>query len=171
MNDTKNSGTPPWLASALADKRIQEIAGPRSNPAILKMAREIGAPGWFNDDDKAWCAVYANHKLWQAQLAMSGAGFDLLRAKTFERYGVALAQPALGAILVFDRPGGAHVGFYLGETPTAYRVWGGNQRNMTCAAWLAKERCTAIRWPSTVALPTSGPILLVDSGELSSNEA
>lgn len=162
---------PPWLQFSLDDKHIQEIAGPRSNPAILKMARDIEAPAWFDNDDHPWCAVYANHKLWRCQLALSGEGFELLRAKSFATYGVALTQPALGCLLVFKRPEGFHVGFYLGENTTAYRVWGGNQSNQTGPAWILKSRCIAIRWPTTVTLPTGGPILLTGAGHVSGNEA
>lgn len=159
------------MTLALADKRIQEIAGPRSNPAILKMARDIDAPKWFDDDDHPWCAVYANHKLWSCHLELSGTGFELLRAKSFATYGVTLSQPALGCVLVFSRPEGFHVGFYLGENATAYRVWGGNQSNQTGAAWILKSRCIATRWPTTVALPTGGPVLLTGTGQTSSNES
>lgn len=162
---------PVWLQLALADKAIHEIHGPASNPVILQWARDIKAPKWFNNDDHPWCAVYANHKLWQAQLQLSGVGFDLLRAKSFERYGVPLKEPALGCLLVFSRPEGAHVGFYMGENVSSYRVWGGNQSNRVGAAWIRKARLTATRWPSTVALPTTGRIHLSGAGIASSNEA
>ncbi len=161
---------PPWLALALADRAIKEIPGPASNPVILQMARDIKAPKWFDNDDHPWCAVYANHKLWQAQLKLSGTGFDLLRAASFKPYGVGLEEPALGCLLVFSRPEGFHVGFYLGENTTKYRVWGGNQSNQVGAAWIAKARCVALRWPKAVALPSGGPIHLNGDGQASRNE-
>ena len=62
-------------------------------------------------------------------------------------------EPTLGAVLVFARKGGGHVGLYAGETATAYRVLGGNQSDAVNYAWIAKSRCIAVRWPPKAPLP------------------
>jgi uncharacterized protein (TIGR02594 family) len=163
---------PIWLSVARSFIGLKEVPGAASNPVILQWANDINAPAWYDDDSDPWCAVFVNRILLACQLPMSGRGFDLLRAKSFETWGEALPAPALGAILVFSRPEGAHVGLYLGERHDAYRVLGGNQSNAVGETWIAKTRLTAIRWPSSVPLPVGGRIhLKADGSPLSTNEA
>lgn len=93
-------------------------------------------------------------------------------AQNWKAFGVALKTPAIGAIMVFVRPGGGHVGFYAGEDKGRYRVLGGNQLDRVSAeAWIEKKRLIAIRWPKTAALPTTGPVQLAGGGPTSTNEA
>lgn len=164
--------TPTWLSVAAAFVGLREIAGPQSSPVILRWVRDTGAPSWYDNDDKPWCALFMNRILLACGLAMSGTGFELLRAKSFETWGRPLAAPALGAVLVFTRDGGGHVGLYLGENEHAYRVLGGNQGNSVSETWIAKERLSAIRWPDGVPLPLAGSVLLASNGApVSRNEA
>lgn len=163
---------PIWLSVARLLVGIREIPGPQSNPVILNWARYIGAPAWYHDDDQAWCTVSMNALLKGCQRPMAGTGYALLRAKTFESYGQQLLEPALGAILVFSRDLGGHVGLYLGETETHFFVWGANQGNAVSMAWIEKGRLTAIRWPLGVPLPTGGRVFLrADGSPVSTNEA
>jgi len=163
---------PIWLSVARAFLGLAELPGPQSNPVILRWAKDIGAPAWYDNDDKAWCAVFVSRLLLACHLPPVGAGYDLLRARSFESWGRALAAPAPGAVLVFSRPEGAHVGLYLGERADAYRVLGGNQGNAVSETWIAKGRLTAIRWPDGVPLPLDGPVTLrADGARVSSNEA
>ena len=162
---------PLWLSVALAFEGLRETSGPTSNPVILKWARDIDAPGWYKDDDQPWCAVFLNRLFMACQLPMAGTGFDLLRALTFAEWGVTLVEPALGAVMVFERPQGAHVGLYLGERVDAYRVFGGNTNDAVGPAWLLKTRLRAIRWPLGMVLPTPSRVLLTADGAVSVNEA
>lgn len=155
---------PIWLSVARCLVGLREIPGPQSNPIILNWARDIGAPAWYHDDDQAWCAVGLNRLLMACQLPMVGTGFALLRAKSFEVYGIAMAKAALGAIMVFSRPEGGHVGLYLGERPDAYFIWGANQGNAISLAWIAKDRLTAIRWPPGVMMPTPAAVFVNANG-------
>jgi uncharacterized protein (TIGR02594 family) len=100
---------------------------------------------WVTTDATPWCATFVNAVLQQAGLPMSApvGSADLLRAKSFLTYGTPLAEPAVGCIVVFDRPGGGHVGFYTGETLKAYRILGGNQANKFCETWIARDRALA----------------------------
>ena len=164
--------TPIWLAVAEAFLGLREIAGPQSSPVILRWVKQLHVPAWYDDDSKPWCALFLNRVLAACHLPMSGTGYDLLRAKSFETWGRALTAPALGAVLVFTRDGGGHVGFYLGENAHAYKVLGGNQGNTVSETWIAKDRCSAIRWPDAVPLPLGGPVMLAANGEpVSGNEA
>ncbi len=94
-----------------------------------------------------------------------------LAALDFLSWGEALPGPALGAILVFRRPGGGHVGFYVGESDDAFYVLGGNQRDGVNYTWIEKARCCAIRWPQFVPKPPVEPIILTRYGAVSTNEA
>jgi uncharacterized protein (TIGR02594 family) len=176
MMTTLTSVEPVWLAHARHDAGLREIPGPQSAARILAMAHAIGAPSWFHDDDQPWCAVAANAWLLEAGYPMAlgerGDQFDRLRARTFESYGQGLSAPALGAITVFSRPEGGHVGFYLGECGHLIRVFGGNQSNKVGEIWMERARLRAYRWPPRQPLPKLRPIVLDPTGEpLSRNEA
>lgn len=138
---------PIWLSVGRAFVGIQEQPGPESNPVIIRWARDLNCPLWYSNDDQAWCSVWMNRILMAVQLPVAGTGFALLRAQTFEGYGAPVLDAVLGTVLVFNRPGGYHVGMYVAETADMYRVLGGNQNNGVSLAWLQKERCTAKRWP------------------------
>jgi len=177
---------PIWLQVARRDTGLLEMPGASSSPRILEMARAIGAPAWYHNDDQPWCAVAMNAWLLESELPMAlgtrGDAFDRLRALTFLGYGQPLSGPALGAIAVFSRPEGAHVGIYLGEhlVETAangkparrmIRVFGGNQRNRVCELWLNADRLRGFRWPPRVTLPTLATVPLGFDGLVSVNEA
>ena len=71
-------------------------------------------------------------------------------------------EPTYGAVLVFSRGSGGHVGFALGQDDTQFYVLGGNQSDAVTIARIAKSRLRSARWPSTVPprslrLPTMRP--------------
>ena len=144
---------------------LTEYPGSASNPVILQWARDIGAPSWYTHDGQSWCAVAANRWALACGYPMAGTGFELIRARSFEHWGQAVSKPILGAILVFQRTGGAHVGLYLGERAGEFRVLGGNQGNAVREDWWPKRKLTAMRWPAGVDLPTSGPVLITATAE------
>lgn len=94
-----------------------------------------------------------------------------IRASQWAVWGQKLSQGTPGAILVFTRSGGGHVGFYVSEDATTYHVLGGNQSDSVSITKIAKDRCSAIRWPAGVAAPTAGPVVKQFDGKLSTNEA
>ena len=145
------SDTPLWHGVAKAQIGVKELPGPKSNPTILtwagKVGRKLGIA--YTDDAVPWCGLFVAY-------CMTAAGQtppDIsVRAKAWATWGLPV-EPTLGAVLVFERPGGGHVGFYAGETAAAYRVLGGNQGDAVNYAWIAKHRCIAVRWPPKAALP------------------
>jgi uncharacterized protein (TIGR02594 family) len=94
-----------------------------------------------------------------------------MRAKAWSDYGALLRTDRLspGAILIFDRNGGGHVGFYVGEDAGFYYVLGGNQSNAVNVMKLGKSRLVASRWPR--GEPVLGRPVQMRGGIVSTNEA
>ncbi len=74
--------------------------------------------------------------------------------------------PIPGAVLVFKRGTGGHVGFAIGQDSTHFHVLGGNQSDAVTIARIAKSRLLGARWPATwppriqrLATMTSGDVL------------
>ena len=100
------------MSEARARIGEREIPGPRHNSWIAQSWGRLGAR-WFNDDETPWCGLFVAH-------CLDWAGFQIPPASQFPR---ALAwndwgkpcHKAIGAIVVFRREGGGHVGFLVGE--------------------------------------------------------
>lgn len=157
-----------WLPLARSFIGLREIPGAAHNATIKGWLRRLGA--WWQDDETPWCGVFVG-------FVMRESGFDVpryyMRAKAWAEWGANLRTDRLspGAILVFSREGGGHVGFYVGEDASAYHVLGGNQSNAVTIMRIAKSRLTASRWPRGVPV-IDGPVRLATNGRpLSSNEA
>lgn len=157
-----------WLDAARAFIGVREIPGARHNAMIQGWLRRLGA--WWHDDETPWCGVFV-------AVIMKQAGFEIpkyyMRAKAWADWEANLRTDHLspGAVLVFGREGGGHVGFYVGEDLTAYHVLGGNQGNAVSIVRIAKSRLIAARWPRGVPVD-AGPVhLATDGRRLSRNEA
>lgn len=161
---------PTWMTTARAAIGTREIPGHTSNPLILRWAAKVGK--WlgmsYNDDDVPWCGLFAAY-------CMIENGFIppsiAVRASSWADWGIPLSKPSPGAVLVFTREGGGHVGFYVSEDAQNFHVLGGNQSNSVCLTRIAKNRCAAIRWPAAYGLPTVGPVVAQFTGVISTNEA
>lgn len=161
--------SPPWMTIARANLGVREAPGPANSPTIMAWAKRLGAKvlGILYTDDSAtpWCGLFCAE-------VMTEAGFKpppiAVRAKSWASWGDS-GPAGEGAVLVFQRPGGGHVGLYAGETPAAYKVLGGNQGDAVSYAWIAKARCIAVRWPPG-AVPAA-PVLVATGGPISRNEA
>ena len=164
---------PLWLTAARAKMGTREAAGPANSPTIMGWAKRLGAKVLgmaYNADSVPWCGLFV-------ATCIAEAGLDpapiAVRAKSWATWGANLRMTHLapGAVLVFERPGGGHVGFYVGEDDQAFRVLGGNQGDNVTITRIEKTRCVAARWPK--GEPVIGePVKLTRSGQpLSRNEA
>lgn len=166
---------PAWLAAARAKLGTREIPGPTHNNvllAFLNTAAKWNGVVW-RDDEMPWCGGFV-------AACLVAAGVEPVkiaaRAKSWATYGVLLREERLspGAILVFAREGGGHVGFYVGfyvgEDADHYYVLGGNQRNSVSIVPIVRGRLVASRWPR--GYPVNGrPIQIAANGSpVSSNE-
>lgn len=155
------ASAPPWFQLGLKDIGIHE--GPdNTGPAIAAFITQAHA-GAQHDP---WCAIWTN-----AKLESSGTpGSRSASSQSFRTHPsfVALAGPALGAIVVFWRgstsSGLGHVGFYYGENANKIWVLGGNEDDMVQIEAIPKSSpsfgLVGYFWPKSVALPTIGAIIL-----------
>lgn len=157
---------PRWLTIARGYVGVREISGPKHNSTIMGWLRRLKS--WIKDDETPWCGTFVAAIMQEAGLPYPPV---YPRAKAWAEYGANLRSThvAPGAILVFERQGGGHVGFYVGEDETAFQVLGGNQGNAVSITRIAKERCIAIRWPRGEPV-LGGPVRLAANGQLSRNE-
>jgi uncharacterized protein (TIGR02594 family) len=157
---------PKWLTYARTKIGEREIAGPRHNPWIVRGLAKLKA--WWSDDETPWCGFFVAHCMEEVGIPFPKHWY---RAKGWVEYGSRLRSThvAPGAILVFDRAGGGHVGFYVGESLRYFYVLGGNQGNKVSIVPIAKERCVAIRWPKDEAV--IGKMVYMTGGKVSKNEA
>lgn len=140
---------PAWLRHARTLIGTREAAGPANSPTIMGWAKKLGAKVLgmvYNADSVPWCGLFVATCLAQDGVAAAPIA---VRAKAWAMWGANLAAAKLapGAVLVFDRAGGGHVGFYVGEDQTCYHVLGGNQGDRVSIMRLEKSRCVARRWP------------------------
>jgi uncharacterized protein (TIGR02594 family) len=133
-----------WLEIAQSKIGVKEGTGSKNNPEIVKWIQKDLGIKWFTDDSTPWCAGFVNLCLKQAGEATTNSPM----ARSFLNYGnMSKAKP--GAIQVFRRgkaPSG-HVGFYVGETQSHFKVLGGNQGNSVKVALYPKSELLGIRWP------------------------
>jgi len=169
----KESG-PLELKEALKHYGTLEKVGKGSNPNITSWAKEVGVSGWYGDDDIPWCGLFkgvcAKRTGW-----LEKPKYDLLSALSWLTWGDAVpkGQESLGDTLVFIRPGGGHVGYYIGENDNAFLVYGGNQSNAVGFAFIAKDRlkgCRRAHWKTSQPAGVR-KIYLNETGSLSSNES
>jgi uncharacterized protein (TIGR02594 family) len=160
---------PKVLVEALRLYGTLESPGSSDNPQILAWAKECGITG-YSHDEIAWCGLFA-------AIVVKRAGYMIVKAPlwaaNWAKWGNAADTPSLGDILVFKRPGGSHVGFYVGEDAATFHVLGGNQSDRVCITRLQRSRLVAARRsPFPIGQPTNvRRIILAADGVVSQNEA
>lgn len=73
-------------------------------------------------------------------------------ARNWLGFGV-ICQPVYGAVAVFERGSGGHVGFIVGQDARSWHVLGGNQGDKIGVTAIDKRRLLGCRWPRTVFNP------------------
>lgn len=160
----------PWIVTAEALMYTQEISGSKSNPVILSWAKQIGGfiATYYKDDDIPWCGLFVAWCMHINEISITIK--NPLSALEWSKFGTKI-DPCYGAIMVFTRTGGGHVGFYVSEDSESYHILGGNQSNMVNITKVAKSRFHSARWPiGYEKLITPGRIKRTFDGKLSVNE-
>lgn len=160
----ENAGEPAWLVAARELIGTREVVGKQHNPKILDWVKSLR--GWFKDDETPWCGTFVAICMRTNSQPVPEHWYRALAWKAWGKSCV----PCVGAVAVFGREGGGHVGFLVGESVTHYYVLGGNQANAVNIMPIGKERLIATRWPA--ALRINGPALpSMTGGIVSRNEA
>ena len=164
---------PKLVAASLNYLGLRETPGTgNNNPVIMNMAKELGISHIYKNDEVAWCALYMCFLCHITGKPMPFESYDILRAKSFEKWGSPVDVPQFGDVLVFSRPEGAHVGLYIAESKTTFFVLGGNQSNSVNITEILKSRLTASRRYYATAPPASVKKYVMGStGVISKNEA
>jgi uncharacterized protein (TIGR02594 family) len=168
------TGEPQWLDEARKDIGLREVPGAETAPMIARWLVELGA--WWQDDETPWCGVAV--AAW-----MRRCGIDQpkhwYRAKGWLDWGIEVSWPVVGAVVVFSRDGGGHVGIVAGRDELN-RLWviGGNQGNEVKLSLFDQKRVVGYRLPNTpagvIAASNLGPLpVYANAGDtaVSRNEA
>lgn len=168
-------GPPKMIAAAIEIGKLDttELPGSKSNAEILELAKEAGVSDIYKSDETAWCAIAQTAIALRAGKDVPFAGFDRLRARSFIKFGSHVDDPMFGDVLVFERPGGYHVGMYIGEDNDCYHVAGGNQGNQYSVVRIKKDRLLQARRPVyKTGQPASVKKIFLDGGgQPSENES
>jgi uncharacterized protein (TIGR02594 family) len=110
----------------------REVPGAGSNPVIMSWGNRLGARVLgiaYGADSVPWCGLFAAHCVTQAGLKPPPIA---IRAKAWATWGEGLSmvatRPPLGAVAVFSRNGGGHIGFVDSvNRDGSLNILGGNQ--------------------------------------------
>jgi len=137
-------GDPSWLLLGLKEEGQREVKGKKHNKRILKYHSYTTLNA--TDDETSWCSSFVN---W----CMAKSSYHYTRsamARSWLKYGVELAEPKRGCIVIFARGSKSwqgHVGFYLGQTEKYIILLGGNQSDSVSIKRYSKAKLLGYRWP------------------------
>lgn len=144
-----------WLVIASKELGIHEIRGGESKRILEYHATTSLAA---KEDEIPWCSSFVNWCMKKAGFLGTGSA----AAKSWLKWGVALAEPKEGAICVIRQKKfgddavtgsatGYHVGFFLGIEDGRLRMLGGNQSDSVKISTFGLSSYTieGYRWPKT----------------------
>lgn len=136
---------PDYLAAAVRHIGTTEIPGAKHNSAILGWWRTLGIA--IRDDETAYCAAFVGAMLEQCGIRSTRSA----AARSYLKWGMLIDPPAVGALVVYSRPGCSwcgHVGFVVGQDIVGnIMTLGANQSNTVSVAAFARTRVLGYRWP------------------------
>lgn len=145
---SSTSGPLPWIAEAMSALGRHEVRDRSWLMAWLKRdGRTLGDPA-----KNPWCGDFVETCIRVAlpdEPLLGALGSNPYWARNWLIFGQEV-PPILGAVLVFARGSGGHVGFAMGQDGTHFHVLGGNQSDAVTIARIAKSRLLGARWPATV---------------------
>ena len=147
---------PPWLRLAYGFLGLREIRGAKHNKEILKWWEALGLH--FRDDETPWCAAFMNRMVQLSGLRIPDKYRAAALGWKWSGYGVRLNGPALGAIMIMERPGkpgSGHTTFVAGRDKRGrIQGIGGNQGNaVSINPYDEHARNAAYYWPEGHPLP------------------
>jgi uncharacterized protein (TIGR02594 family) len=110
-----------WHEIARKEVGVKEFVGIADNPRVVEYHSTTTLRA--TDDEVPWCSSFVN---W----VMAKAGYPITKsaaARSWLKYGKQISEPVPGCIVVMNRNGGGHVGFYESTQYGNVRILGGNQ--------------------------------------------
>jgi uncharacterized protein (TIGR02594 family) len=137
----------PWIVEG---KKVFGLHEARDKAKLTEWLKSDGQR--LGDTEKMpWCGDYVETAIKNSlpNEPFTGAlGKNPYWARNWLKFGEPTGH-CYGAIIVFARGTGGHVGFVVGEDDTDYYVLGGNQSNMVNITRISKDRYLGCRWPIT----------------------
>lgn len=134
---------PPWVSESHRYFGLNEVRDAKKLDDILDM----------DTSEIPWCGAYQAFLITQT-LPNEPIPANPLWALNWQKFGVkdteVTGRPHFGAIGVFKRKSGGHVGTIVAHNKTHVRVLGGNQSNSVSYTNIPKTNLVAYRWPSSV---------------------
>ena len=158
----------PWWPIALKEMGVEEVPGPMGNLRILEyLASTTIGKDLAESDETPWCSAFANYCVERAGVQGTNSAWARSWLKWGREWGTGLMTLALdgrsvvppaGAICVFERGSGGHVGFFAGlrvrwgEPPgpdaiATMEVLGGNQGDRVQVSQYPASRLLGVRVP------------------------
>lgn len=156
----------PWMQEAFKDYFVSEIKGEKHELKVLAFWKDAKLGG-IKDDETPYCSGAVSAWLERAGVRSQRTAW----ARNYLNQGVPLDEPKFGAIVVFSRGKGGHVGFVTGvsEDGTQIRVLGANQSNSVNERMFDTKRVLGYRNPQEDFILPDAPI--IGSDVVSNNEA
>jgi uncharacterized protein (TIGR02594 family) len=159
----------PWMREADRWLGLREIAGSKHEPQILNWWEATKQS--YRDDETSWCAGFVGGVLEECGIVSTRSA----AARSYEKYGDAVASPTYGAIVVFWRGSKSgwqgHVTFLVGVTSSGDLLClGGNQSDAVTVAKFDRSRLLGFRFPKGDFERRPAPVLAGPS-VYSTNEA
>ena len=137
----------PWMVEA---KKVMGLHETRDHATLAKWLKSDGKT--LGDPSKLpWCGDFVDTAI---ELALPDEprpgklGENPYWALNWLLFGKA-CNPAYGAVVAFERPGGGHVGFLVGQDEKRFYVLGGNQGDTVSVTPIDRGRARGYRWPTT----------------------
>ncbi len=150
-----------WMTEARSLIGTRELPGAANNPVIMAWGNRLGARVLgiaYGADSVPWCGLFAAWCVHQAGIAPPAIA---IRAKAWASWGEAITpgmRIPLGAVAVFERQGGGHVGFVESiNRDGSLNILGGNQGDAVNVRRFGRDRLIALRWPKGQALAAHAP--------------
>jgi uncharacterized protein (TIGR02594 family) len=159
----------PWVREGYQTFGLHEVTDSKILSAYLKSdGRFLGNPAQL-----PWCGDWVYTVLARSLPGEPWSG-DVERNPYWALNWKGFGKPCpavYGAIGVFKRPGGGHVGFLIGVDSGYYYVYGGNSGNKVAIIRIAKDRLVASRWPTSYAYEAKSlPTMEAGNIPVSTNE-
>lgn len=156
-----------WIVEAKKHIGKKEVLGSGNNPWILALWKAI-KNGGIKEDAVPWCAAFVGGVLEASGIRSTRSG----AARSYLGWGVELAIPIYGCVVVFSRNGGGHVGFVMGQDSAGnLLVLGGNQGDAVNVRSFPRSRVVGYRWPDSSPIPPYQDLVVSSAVQLSARES